>query len=486
MNNKTIGNAAKWSVVTEVAAKLVTPISNMILARLLTPEAFGVVATATMVFSFADMFTDSGFQKYLVQHEFENNEERNKATNVAFWTNLVLSLLFWLFISIFSNPLADAVGNPGMGKVLIIACMSLPLTSFSSIQMALYRRDFDFKTLFYVRMVGAVIPLIITVPLAMITHSYWALIIGTLCGNLSNAFILTVRSKWKPSPYFSFEILKQMLSFSIWSLVEAISIWLTSYLDVFIVGAFLSSYYLGVYKTAMNTVNQIMNLITASTTTVLFSALSRVQSNKIEFDKLFFKFQRNVGLLLLPMGIGICIYRRFITKILLGGQWGDAANFIGLWALVNATKVLFSNYCSEAYRAMGRPKISVMVQISQLVFLIPAMFFGAQYRFDGLYIARCLVSCELIFVNLVVVKCTLDIYPLKMLKNIIWELLASGCMGGVAILLRRIHIGIAWSIVSIGICVLVYFALIMLIPGTRKQFKPYIENYIKLLHQNRK
>lgn len=82
------------------------------------------------------MFTDSGFQKYLVQHEFENNEERNKATNVAFWTNLVLSLLFWLFISIFSNPLADAVGNPGMGKVLIIACMSLPLTSFSSIQMA--------------------------------------------------------------------------------------------------------------------------------------------------------------------------------------------------------------------------------------------------------------------------------------------------------------------------------------------------------------
>lgn len=486
MNNKTIGNAAKWSVVTEVAAKLVTPISNMILARLLTPEAFGVVATATMVFSFADMFTDSGFQKYLVQHEFEDNEERNNATNVAFWTNLTLSLIFWLFISIFSNPLAAAVGNPGMGKVLIIACMSLPLTSFSSIQMALYRREFDFKTLFYVRMVGAVIPLIITVPLAMTTHSYWALIIGTLCGNLSNAFILTIRSKWKPSLYFSFEILKKMLSFSIWSLVEAISIWLTSYLDVFIVGVFLSSYYLGVYKTAMNTVNQIMNLITASTTTVLFSALSRAQNDKTEFDKLFFEFQRNVGLLLLPMGIGICIYRGVVTQILLGEQWGDAANFIGLWALVNAIKVLFSNYCSEAYRAMGRPKTSVIVQISQLVVLVPAMFFGAQYGFDGLYIARCLVSCELILVNLIVVKCTLDISPLKMLKNIIWELFASVCMGGFALLLRKTHAGITWSLISIVLCVVVYFALIMLIPATRKQFKPYIESYIKQLYRNRK
>lgn len=77
-------NATKWSSLTEIAAKLVTPISNMILARLLTPDAFGVVATATMIFSFADMFTDSGFQKYLVQHEFTNAQDREESTTVAF------------------------------------------------------------------------------------------------------------------------------------------------------------------------------------------------------------------------------------------------------------------------------------------------------------------------------------------------------------------------------------------------------------------
>ena len=65
--NKKIGMAAKWSIATEIAAKLISPVSNMILARFLTPEAFGVVATVTMVTSFADMFTDAGFQKYLVQ-----------------------------------------------------------------------------------------------------------------------------------------------------------------------------------------------------------------------------------------------------------------------------------------------------------------------------------------------------------------------------------------------------------------------------------
>ena len=119
VQNSKIVNATKWSAVTEIAAKLVNPFSNMILARLLTPEAFGVVATATMIFSFADMFTDSGFQKYLVQHEFEDEIEREQSTTVAFWTNIVLSILFWILISVFSEPLAKMVGNPGLGHLRI-------------------------------------------------------------------------------------------------------------------------------------------------------------------------------------------------------------------------------------------------------------------------------------------------------------------------------------------------------------------------------
>ena len=96
MENKNLNvkiiNATKWSSITEIIAKLITPITNMILARILAPEAFGVVATITMIISFADMLTDSGFQKYLVQHEFRNESEKIKYTNVAFWTNLFISI----------------------------------------------------------------------------------------------------------------------------------------------------------------------------------------------------------------------------------------------------------------------------------------------------------------------------------------------------------------------------------------------------------
>ena len=66
--NKSIVKATKWSSITEIVAKLITPITSVVLARLLTPEAFGVVTTLTMVITFSEIFRDAGFQKYLIQH----------------------------------------------------------------------------------------------------------------------------------------------------------------------------------------------------------------------------------------------------------------------------------------------------------------------------------------------------------------------------------------------------------------------------------
>ena len=93
MDNQRIVNATKWSAIAEILAKLILPISSMVLARLLTPEAFGVVATISMIVSFAEIFTDAGFQKYIIQHEFTDAQDRDESTNVAFWSNLTLSFI---------------------------------------------------------------------------------------------------------------------------------------------------------------------------------------------------------------------------------------------------------------------------------------------------------------------------------------------------------------------------------------------------------
>lgn len=467
LNNKIV-KATKWSAITEIVSKLSTPITSMVLARLLTPDAFGVVATLTMIISFAEIFTDAGFQKYLVQHEFKDDEDRVQSTNVAFWSNLIMSLVIWLIIGLFSESLATMVGNPGLGNVLTIACVSIPLAAFSSIQIALYKRDFDFKTLFKVRIVGICIPLFITIPLAFLLKNFWALVIGTIASNLVNAVLLTVYSKWKPSHYYSFSKLKEMLSFTIWSMFEAVSIWLTSYVDVFIIGVYLNEHYLGLYKTSISIVGQIMALITSVTTPILFSSLSRLQNDEEEFRKLFFRFQKIVSLLVIPLGVGVFCFSDLITEIVLGSQWAEASGFIGLWGLTSSLTIILSHYSSEVYRAKGQPKLSVLAQWLHIIVLWPTLLIAINYGFEVLYTARALVRIELIAVNLIIMYCIMKISPWQMIKNISTSIISVLIMAIVAFFLLRINNSLNWQFVYIVICGVIYFSILLLFPNERK------------------
>jgi len=465
LDRSKVVSATKWSAMTEIVAKLVSPITTMVLARLLAPEAFGVLVTAQMVISFAEIFTDAGFQKYIIQHEFDNDDDKYKSTLVAFWSNLIISLTIWLFITVYSSPIARLVGCDGNGLVIAVACVCIPLSAFSSIQMALFKRDFDFRTLFGVRLIGILIPLAVTIPLAFITRSYWALIIGMICLNLSNALLLTIKSKWKPRWYFSIKRFKEMLSFSMWSMLEAVSIWLTSYIDLFIVGTMLSQHYLGLYRTSMSTVAQITSIITAATTPVLFSSLSRLQNDREGFNDMFFKFQKLVGILVIPLGVGIYLFRDLITEILLGNQWLEASGFIGLWGLTSAVTIVLGHYASEVYRAIGKPKLSVLAQWLHIVVLIPVIMIFVNKGFESLCAARSLVRLELVVVQLILMRVAVKMDIGRMFLNILPSALAASTMMLVLLLPSSSSLGAQFLYIMLCICI--YFMVLMLFPEER-------------------
>ena len=477
--NKKVVTATKWSGITEIAAKLVSPISTMVLARLLTPDAFGILVTAVMVISFAEIFTDAGFQKYLIQHKFKSNEELYQSTTVAFWSNFILSTLIWIGIIAFAEEIAILVGNKGHGDVIAISCICIPLAAFSSIQMALYKRDLNFKTLFLVRIVGIFIPLIITIPLAYYTRSYWSLIIGMIALNLSNAIILTVKSKWKPNFFFSFPLLKEMFSFTFWSMIEAISIWLTGYVDIFIVGSMLNQHYLGIYRTSMSTVGQIMGLITAATTPVLFSSLSKLQDDEQALKKMFFSFQKLVGIIVIPMGVGIFLFQDLITNILLGSQWHEAAHFIGLWGLTSAITIVLSHYCSEIYRAKGKPKLSVLVQILHLLFLIPTVLWAVHYDFDFLCDMRALIRLTAIVINVTITYLLIKISFKAMIINTFPSITAAVSMIIVGLFFYNSNETTIFQLTYCVILALLYISVLLLFPQERNIIIN-IGNYLRI------
>lgn len=457
--NQQVATATKWSAITEVMGKLVGPVSSMILARLLTPEAFGVVATLNMVIAFAEIFTDAGFQKYLIQQQFVDADDRDKDTNVAFWTNLIMSCMLWGIIAIFADPLATLVGNPGLGNVLIVACASIPLAAFSSIQMALFKKDLDFKTLFYRRLISIIVPLIVTVPLAFLMRSYWALVLGTICVNLANAIILTVKSNWKPHLYYSFARLRRMFTFCSWAIIDAILIWATGYMDIFFIGIILNEHYLGLYKTSMTTVGQITSLITATILPVIMPALAKVRNDYTAMRALLLRLQKYTAILLLPIGFGIFSFRNLITDLLLGNQWDEASSFLGLWGVMSVITIVFSRFCSNIYPAIGQPKISVLSQILHVIVLIPAVYFAANYGFTTLYWTRSLIRFEGMAVNLFFVWYLIRQSPWKMIKNVLPEIIACLIMSAIAFWLLRVNnstiMSILWCIVSVFVYLMI-------------------------------
>lgn len=449
--------ATRWSVFAEVGAKLIAPVASMILARLLTPDAFGAVATLMVVVSFAEVFTDAGFQKYIIQFDSKSEDDFNLKSDVAFWSNLFLGISIWALIVIFRNSLAEVVGSPGLGLALAVVSFSVPLNALSSIQMARLRRSFEFKRLFYARLAGSCMPLLVTVPVAFVTRSFWALVAGTLATALCNAIILSLLSGWKPSFRFRFSTLVEMFSYSWWVLLESVSIWAASSLDTFLVGRALDRRALGLYKTGISTVSSIMSLVTSSTSAPLFSALSRLQGDRDALVNTFLHYTRAVAVFVMPLGVCIWLYSDAVTGILLGEQWADATNLIGMWGFASAVCLVLGTYCNGLYNAVGKTKLSFFVQLSSIVVMVPVVMVTANIGYEALCIGRVASRFEIVIAQLIIMRVVFNVDPRRFLGNVAAPVVCSVFMAIVTILFRAIlPEGWVWGLAAVPLSLAAY------------------------------
>jgi PST family polysaccharide transporter len=465
-----VTTAVKWSFLTEIVVKLISPITSMILARLLTPSVFGIVASIVMITSFADIFTDAGFQKYLIQHQFSSEQEEEGYISVAFWSNLAISLFLYGIIFFNAKTLATLVGIAGYQTVIRVYALIIVLTSFSSIQFAVYRKNFQYKKLGIIRIVVKCVPLLVTVPLTFYTRSYWALVIGNLSGEAVSGCILTLWSEYRIRWFYRVSYLKKMFAFCISSLLDSLSYWLVSNISIFMIGQYLGSYYLGLYKTSITTVAQMIAIIIASTMNVLFATLSRQQEDEPAFRETFCSFQKAVGLFTIPLGVGIFVFRYIITRVLLGLQWMEAGILIGLWGFVISESIIFSDMGGIVISAKGKQIYTFFSNMIQALLLAIVLYWVRGKSFTVLSFATFFVRWQLTVTHFGI---ALKVGRIR-LSNLPKELIAYGFsalfMGGLGMVLQRLlGGGVLIGIVEIFLCMAAYFVLLFLFPLTRSQ-----------------
>lgn len=388
--NKVVRRSIQWSGLAEIGNKLILPVSTMLLARILTPADFGVVAICNMLIFFADIISDAGFGKYLVQTDFTNDEDRVRCSNVAFWSHMALALFIWVVVLVYRLPIACVLGCAEYANIIAIACIQLVAMSVSSVPLALLRRKFEFKKIFYVRMMTAIVPLVITIPMALVLRSYWALIIGNIVSATVSAIFLLVLSKWHPKLYYSWSILHRMFSFSFWSLCEALAHWAIFWFDTFLVSHCFMSYYLGLYKNSTHIMISLFGVITATVSPVLLSVLSRMKYNEKSSFEMISNIEKLTSYLLFPIGIITYFYRQFAVMVMFGEEWIEAANIVGAWALMMVVSVVIYTFPAEAFKSRGIPKYLFCYQLSYLALLVPLCCYAIAIDFWTFVYARAL------------------------------------------------------------------------------------------------
>ncbi|MDU6903485.1 MAG: oligosaccharide flippase family protein [Veillonella sp.] len=343
----------------------------------------------------------------------------------------------------------------------------IPLSAFSSVQMALYRRDFNFKFLLNIRLITILTPILISIPMALMGYDYWSLIAGMLGSQLFTALALLKSRKNQIHLFFSSRVFMNMFNYSAWSLAEAFSIWLTAWVDTFIISRFLDAYYLGIYKMPMAIVTTVMAIATASLAPVLFAALSRVQNNQQAFSNTFFTFQRYMALFLVPLGVGLFVFQDFVVQLLLGPQWTLAGIVLGSWALSSAIMTVTANLISEIFRAKGMPNLSFWTQILHLVVLIPVIYICIQYDFSTFVYARSLVRMEMLAASMLLLALFVNMSTFRIISNISVYLITASIVGLIAYSILHLYDAVWWTVVCMLLCVVLYVAILYVIPSER-------------------
>ena len=468
--NDKVRNATKWTFITEFMAKIITPITGMILARLLTPEAFGVMASIMVITSFAEMFADAGFQKYFIQHEFYDEEEKRRCFGTALMTSCLLALVLWLVIICFAKEIASLLGTAEVENGIRLAGFGLILTSYNGMQSAVLKRSFQFKLLFKLRMITLTVPLFITIPLAYVGAGFWSLVWGML---VQQGATCVVQARYTDMPFLGrldWKRLCEMLSFSLWTLFESITIWFSSYGGLFLVGTLLSSYYLGLYRGILTLTGAAFGLLTGAIMPVFFVAMSRLQNDMPNFRKMFYAMQEKAALVLTPLGIMLFVFADVAVEIFLGGQWHEGDFFFGVWSMTAVFSILINSLASEAIRAKGMPRLSAFSQVLHFPVMWGALLYGAKFGFDAIALGMCASSLWLDMVKLVMLRQVFDFSLRKIAMNIFNPAIPALMAGLLAWQVRSVWVdgGIMNTVAAMGIFVAVYISLIMIREDNRR------------------
>jgi len=309
------------SVIAQGTQVLVQSISTIVLARLLTPTDFGLVAMVTAVTVIAWGFADLGLTEATIQRK----ELTHNQVSTLFWINVAMGL-FLTFVTAGMAPfLAKFYEEPRLVGITLVASVSFLIAGLRGQHNALLKRQMLFKSLAIRDVTSSLLGVIVAVGLALRGAGYWAILASPLTANLSQMVMSWLMIRWRPGlPHFGPEI-RTMVGFGGNVAVSYVIFNWVRNADNILIGRYWGAGPLGLYSRAFNLLTLAISQITAPTCSVAIPALSRIQDEAELFARYYLKIMNLIVWIIASLFGFLFVAATPVIVLVLGAKWGEAA-----------------------------------------------------------------------------------------------------------------------------------------------------------------
>ena len=371
-----------WSGISQWTNKFLSLVTFIILARLLDPGSFGLIALAGTFLAFLNLFLDQSFSTAIIQRKDLEPEH----LDTAFWTNIGISLILTVVCLAGAGVTANFFKEPSLTPVIRWLSLNFIVSSLNSVQSALFSRQLNFKLLAIPSLISSFSGAIIGISMAFMGFGVWSLVGQQLSGGIVSSFALWIASDWRPRFRFSRKHLDDLFAFGINIVGINILAFLVTRGDNLLIGYFLGATALGYYDLAYRLLFVVTSLFVGIISSTAMPIFSSIQDDLPRLRNVLYEFVELTNTIAFPIFLGMSVLAPGLVVVIFGEQWKAS---IPVMQILNIAGLLYGGFYFNAplIMAMGKPDWKLKLDIYRTFIYCLAFLIGINWGIIGVSLA---------------------------------------------------------------------------------------------------
>ena len=441
-----------WRFAERCGAQIVQFIVSIVLARILSPEAYGTIALVVVFANIFQVFVDSGLGNALIQKK--NADDLDFSS--VFYFNFIWCLILYVIIFSIAPIIADFYNDSSLTAIVRVLCITVIISGLKNVQQAYVSKTLQFKTFFWATLIGTLVSAVVGIAMAYSGFGMWALVAQRLTNLAIDTFTLWILVKWRPKRMFSFKRLKGLITYG-WKLLAS------SLLDVvynnlwqMIIGKIYTKSDLAYYNQGNQFPNVIISNVNSSIDSVLLPVMSNEQDNVGRVRSMTRRAIKISTYVMAPMMMGLAFTATAVVELLLTEKWLPCVFYLRIFCI---TYMFYPIHTANlnAIKALGRSDMFLKLEILKKVIGLILLSITINISVEAMAYSLLISSVTSQIINSWPNRKLLNYNYLNQIKDILPNIVLAVFMGVVVYLVNFLHLSsILTLIIQIPLGIVIY------------------------------